>query len=232
IGIEGVIRDITELKKAQIEKARLEKEKRANETAQLRLERLASLGQLSSTIAHEINQPLQSIKALTSSFLYMDKVNKKLSYNEIHEDVSKIALRVERIENITKDMRNLLNYPDKVELEKIDINQEIIKAVSFFEQKLRSHGIKLTLDLQENSHEILFSKIQFQQVIINLMNNAISALDQTDKRNKGISIKITEEKDKTLLRFSDNGIGIKNHDMDKIFDFYYSSRKSEENIGM
>ncbi|OHD12830.1 MAG: hypothetical protein A2Y34_01690 [Spirochaetes bacterium GWC1_27_15] len=210
----------------------IEEEKLANEQFRLRSERLISLGQLTSSIAHEINQPLQSIKILSDSVIFWDKENKKLSYEKIIENFQKISERVVRIDNIIKNMRLILKSPENIAIEEIDINGTIKEIESNYKEKLTNNDINLILKLSENIKKIKFSEIQLQQIIINLLENSINALNFLKRDNKKIIIETKEEENYIIFVISDNGCGIPDKNKEKIFDPFFSTYQKKEGMGM
>ncbi len=211
---------------------KMEEDRQIQEKILLRAEQFVSFGQLTSAIAHEIRQPLQSIKILTDSVLFWDHENKRMSYEDMLQNLKKISARVDRVEKIIKNMNLMIKSPDKIEIKPININNEIIQSIEFFKQKLLAHRIKLELNFDENIKEILFSDIQFNQVVVNIINNAINALATVNKNDKLISIKTEENNDYILLTIIDNGTGINDEIKEKVFDPFFSTYNKGEGTGM
>jgi PAS domain S-box-containing protein len=223
--IGGFIRDITE-------KKQLEKEKRIHEEMSNQLERVTALSHLSSVITHEIKQPLQSIKVIADSILYLNKKDKKLSYKEVLGDLSHISDRVDRINNIINSIRSLIKAPNLLEIKNIDIVKQIKNSIKFLKEKLKNHNIDIKLDFSKNIIYAVASEIQFQQVIINLVDNAIFALDKINKKNKKIVIQTSQVESSVIIEVSDNGIGIKEENINKIFDAFYTFSEKIDRMGM
>ena len=223
--IGGFIRDITE-------KKQLEKEKRIREEMSNQLERVTSLSHLSSVITHEIKQPLQSIKVIADSILYLNKKGKELSYKEMLSDLSHISDRVDRINNIINSIKSLIKAPNLLEIKNIDIIKQIRNSIKFLKEKLKNHQIKIKFDFSNNVLNAVASEIQFQQVIINLVDNAIFALDKINKKNKKIIIKAKQNDNFVIINVIDNGIGIKEENIDRIFNAFYTFSEKNDRMGM
>ncbi len=225
--IGGFVRDNTE-------KKQLEKERQLHQEMSNQLERVTSLSHLSSAITHEIKQPLQSIKVLVDSILYLNKKGKNLTYEEVLNDLRNISDRVDRINNIINSIRSLIKTPNKLEIKDINIIRQIYDSIEYFKDKLKSHKIELMLDFSDNELNAIASEIQFQQVIINLIDNAIIALEKSNKKNKKIIIQAREKDNFVIVKIIDNGIGINIENIEKIFEAFFtlSERNDKMGIGM
>lgn len=211
---------------------KMEEEKKINEKMLLRAEQLASLGQLTTAITHEIRQPLQSIKVLTDSVIFWDKENKKMNYADMLENFTKISSRVDRIDKIIKNMRLMAQAPDKIEIKTVNLNQSINETMEMFGQKLKNNRITLKLSLDPSVPSFLFSEVQLQQVLVNLMSNAVNALNQSKKDDKTIKIQTHFSKSGVTLTVADNGPGINDNNKNKIFQPFFTTQTKSEGTGM
>jgi signal transduction histidine kinase/AmiR/NasT family two-component response regulator len=209
-----------------------EEEKLLNERNYLRTERLASLGQLTSSIAHEINQPLQSIKILADSVIFWEKENKKIPYEKVIENFHKISERVSRVDRIIKNMRLMLKMPEKIEIKPININSLIIENYEFYTEKMERHKIDFKYFLDDKMKTLSFPDVQFQQIIVNLLENAINSLDKVERENKKITIETEDKNEYVNMAIIDNGIGIQDEIKEKIFDPFFSTYQKKDGMGM
>jgi PAS domain S-box-containing protein len=223
--IAAVIKDLTEHKE-------LENQKRIHDVMVNQLERVTSLSHLSSAITHEIKQPLQSIKVIADSILYLNSKNKQLTYEEILEDTANISERVDRINNIINSIKALINTPDKLDIKSINIVKQINEAIKLYREKLKAHKIKLLFEYEANDIFALASELQLQQVMINLIENSITALNKVEREDKKIIIDILIEDDLVIIKLSDNGTGIGDNFKNKIFDAFFSLSNKTERMGM
>lgn len=213
---------------------KIENEKQINEKMMLRAQRLTSLGELTSSIAHEIRQPLHVIKMITDGIIYFQK-NKKTQNKEIQENMiglEKILKGTERIDKLIQNIYNIAKAPEKIIITDININSIIQEVIEFYKQKIKNHNITLKLNLDQNVRNIKSSKIQMEQVITNLLSNAIKALDKIKKNDKKIIINTVENNEFVLLEVIDNGPGIKEDIKEKIFDPLFTTSLDETSIGM
>ena len=220
--IGAFVRDITE-------KKLLEEEIKLHQSMENQLERVTALSHLSSAITHEIKQPLQSIKVITESILYLHDKGKSLPYEEVLGDVRDITDRVDRVNNIINSIRSLINAPEKFNVQIIEINKQINQALDFYKQKLNIHNIKLQFNKSKKEINGFASEIQLQQVIINLIENAINSLDAVQRDEKIIVISSYEEGNKVVIKADDNGTGLNKECKSRIFDAFYSLSANKNN---
>jgi C4-dicarboxylate-specific signal transduction histidine kinase len=223
VGICGVMRDITERKKA--EAAMLEAKE-----AVARSEKLASLGVMAAGITHEINQPLNSIKLSATGILYWYKHNKQRSIEDIMEEVEEISIQADRIDHIIKHLRSLAHNRESLALRPCDLNKVVKLALDFVGSQLAAHGIEVCELLARELPFILGSLTGLEEAVINLLVNAMQALDLVESVDKKIFIK-TEYDTNVVLEISDNGLGIKPEIKEKIFDPFFTTKISGENMG-
>jgi PAS domain S-box-containing protein len=214
------IRDITTRKKAQ--EASLLAE-RAN--------RFASLSTLTAGISHEINQPLTALKVEVDGLLYWkDKHPQKLPESLV-ESLLFISSEADKINQIIQHMRSLIK-PQQTESRELMLNQAIQDALTLIDQRLKSHGIKLVLDLDTLCPVILGQKTAVEQIMVNLVSNAIRAFDRVDRPDKKIAIITRASGDKCIIKVIDNGPGIQEEQLSKIFDPFFTTSMNEECQGL
>lgn len=207
----------------------VEKEKQKQEKMLMRIERLAGFATLTSGITHEIAQPLQSMKFVTASLISDAKKDKEKI--EI-ADIEKLQSKVSQITDIVKNMRYLFKSPSKIEIKDFELNYSIRKVVQILEHKLRKNGIECITKLNKEIRTLTFSEVQFQQILINLVSNAINALKDSLYEEKEIIIITEKTEDAVILRVEDSGPGIPNEIKEQIFDPFFSTKKDKDNMGM
>ena len=212
---------------------KLEREQKLQEKMILRSERLASLGSLVSAIGHEINQPLQSIKVIADSMLYWaGEKGKEPAYENLLESFKKISLRVGRADEIVKNMRLILQSPERTSIEQISIQEMVEKVTGIFRQKIKNHAVTLDLDLAPGLSPVLMAAVHFQQVLVNLLNNALAALKDYSVDQKIIRMKSYEDQNSCFFVVEDNGPGIPLENKEKIFNPFFSTYMSPDSMGM
>ncbi len=203
------------------------------EKMNMRNQRLSSLGQLSSSIAHEINQPLQSIKLLSDSVLFWQKENKELDKSIMYENFSKISQRVDRINNIIDAMRYMVYSPEKIESKEININEQITEAVNFFKDRASENHIIIRQELDRSIGSIKMSDTQFFQIMSNLISNSMNVLIKNNSdKEKNIIIRTINNDENYTIEIIDNGPGVPDNEKESIFNPFYSSFTNTKNLGL
>ena len=196
----------------------------------LRSERLAATGQLAASIAHEINSPLQGITALLSVI--------RMKYEHDKELLSQIDLINNAFISIRNTVRNLidLNRPGKEKKQPMNINQVIENTVALTRSYLKKNMVSIKLNLIAKKSKINASPQQIGQVIMNLVNNAVESIihapDFQEKLKRSapvsgeISIETHNRNDEIIITVEDNGPGISENDLAKIFDPFFTRKKT------
>ncbi|MCL6559438.1 MAG: PAS domain S-box protein, partial [Firmicutes bacterium] len=226
----AVLSDITERVRLREERQRLQEQ-----TA--RVERLASLSAMSAGIAHEINQPLNAIKVLADGMLYWYKKGHPLDLGKVIESLQKISAQAGRINEIIKHIRSFARVGDVTELAPCNLNVAVNGAMDILGRQLSAHGIVVRKELTENLPEVLGNASRLEEVVINLLVNAMQALDAVSRAEKEISCvtrpgKIRGSKKGVILEISDNGPGISDELKERIFEPFFSTKKTGEGMGL
>jgi len=211
---------------------KLEQESAERDRQLMRSERLAGMGRMMTAIGHELNQPLQSIKLLADSVLFWEAEQKRLPYHQVLENMSKISERVVYSNRIIKNMMQMIKGSDRIDARGLDLNEIVARTLEFYHEKIRKHDIILLIKQEKEIGTIQGSEVHIQQIIVNLVNNAISALDTVDRQGKRIIVATGEEEDRIILSIADNGPGIEEKKKEMIFNPFYSENDNKENLGM
>ncbi|WP_281951568.1 PAS domain S-box protein [Nitrosophilus kaiyonis] len=186
--------------------------------------RLASLGEMLGNIAHQWRQPLMELGIL------FYKIKKEAKDNKNILDIYNIGTSIlEKMSQTISDFQSFFR-PDK-EKEKFNIYETIKQSISIIEGSLKKSDIEVILS-DGKSLEVYGYKNEFSQVILNLINNAKDALNQNRLFDKKIWINIKKEKDNVLIEVIDNGGGIKDNLIDKIFEPYFTTKHSKQGTGL
>lgn len=208
IGSVGIIRDITTVKKLQQEL----REK----------ENLALIGEVVSSIAHSFSNPLNIISG-NADYLLQDKKPGTEGYEEM-----KIIL--EESARITHSIRQLLNLsrPFKIEKTLNDLNKIIGDVIQNSKHLFGEKKITIKKSLEENLGEFLFGKNEIQEVLSNIVANAIQAIPDEGE----IKIKSYKSNQMVNIDIKDNGTGISKENLEKIFMPFYSSKAYGKGTGL
>ncbi|MFC1907416.1 PAS domain S-box protein [Chloroflexota bacterium] len=218
IGILAIARDITERK--QEEERRLELERKAQVSS-----RLATIGELASGIAHEINNPLSGVIGYSDILMQQEDLPE-----EVKREIKVINEGGKRVASIVNRILTFARY-DKPEKEPVDINEIINTTVAMRSYTMEASNISVTTQLDSELPKIIADGGQLQQVFLNIILNAEKEMILS--HNKGnFSIK-TESVDSTIrISFTDDGPGIAKENLDKIFDPFFTTREVGEGTGL
>ena len=238
-GMVVIAFDISERKQAEDERrkyfqARIEAEKKYAEAVQLAEEtaRMASVGVMAAGITHEINQPLSAIQVHADTALYLAKEeNYDIPYpiTKIFQDVSEGARRISKI---IQHMKSYWVSPYDEALEKIDVNEAVRNAVSLVNRRAFSHSAALETVLRNEPTYIMARSVQMEQIVINLVTNAIQSLDLKNSADKRITIRTAVDDNEAVLEVSDSGIGLPLENLEELFDPFVSTNKRGEGMGL
>lgn len=192
--------------------------------------RLSTLGQMSASLAHEINQPLASISmSAEASLRWMNRPEPDLP--EINSCVTAIVKEAHRAAEVVKRIRTL-SKKGTVTLLQLDLREVISESVLLLEKELQRHHIHSNLQLPDIQAWVAGDKIQLQQVLINLLVNAIQAMEQTAVSARHLTISLEAEQQNWQLKVADSGAGITADNYPLLFDAFYSTKSEGMGMGL
>jgi len=212
------------------EKVQKEIAKNEEKTKQLiQQSRLAQMGEMLSMIAHQWRQPLTAISATTNNILIRLMLDENLPKKELEKELSLISDYSIHLSTTIDDFRNFF----KTDKEKILISLENIinNSVSIIKGSLDSNNIKLEIELNSNE-EIMVHATEINQVILNIIKNAEDVLVENLVLDSKIKIKTYSDEQNVYIEISDNGSGIKQDIIDKVFDPYFSTKSEKDGTGL
>ena len=198
--------------------------------------KMATLGEMATGVAHELNQPLSVIKT-ASSF-----ISRKISKNEeIDQDIlntlsQEIESHVDRASKITNHMR-LFGRKSTFSKEAINVNDTVKRSFDIFSQQLKLREIEVKWELDGNLPEIIADAVRLEQVFINLLINARDSIvtrseNNEDDKLKQITIATSLNDSVVIVKISDTGTGIPETDINKIFEPFFTTKKVGEGTGL
>jgi len=203
-------------------------EQRLLEAQIIQSDKMASIGQLVSGVAHELNNPLTSIAGLAELLLERPP----------HPELPREHLRVihDQAERAGRIVRNLLTFARKGVAEKtaVDLREVVARTSLLITYELQLHGIELDSDLSPDGAMVLGDRYELQQVLLNLVTNAVQAvtgLAEGKPRRITLSISLTDD-GKTALRVRDTGPGVPGHLVPYLFTPFFTTKAPGEGTGL
>ncbi len=223
-GIPAIIEDITERKRAEVawHDAR---------EALSRATRLTVMGELSASIAHEINQPLAAIitngraceRFLTFSPPDLDEV--KDAVGEIVRDGRRASEVLKRIRAMSKN-----SAPERGQ---VDVNQAIAEVLALTRDELLRHRVSVQTDLHSNLPTIMADRVQLQQVVLNLVMNGIDAMRAVADRSRILTVRsLLSDRGNIAVNVADSGIGLDPANRERIFDTFFTTKPEGMGMGL
>jgi len=233
---ETELRELTDSLERQVRVRTNELEHRNEALAKARSElahvaRVTSLGVLTASIAHEVNQPLTAIAANGESSLHW-LTRDKPDIEKVQLLTKRVVADARRASEIIGRIRDMTSQRAP-EQKFLSIDDVINESLSFLHHELQEKGIVVSLDLTRELPEIIGNRTQLQQVIVNLTINAIQAMTQLAPADRRISVR-TMLSDPETVRCSieDSGPGIDPEHLPRLFDSFFTTKDSGMGIGL
>ena len=193
--------------------------------------KMATLGEMSAGVAHELNQPLTVIKTGSNFILRKIKNNQPISDDTLKTLAEEIDSQVDRASGIINHMRE---FGRKTEIHKtaVQVNEVISGMLTVIGRQIELRKIKLIIDLDPDLPSILGDQNRLEQVFINLAMNARDALAEPVITEKIIRIRSFFENGWVKIDFTDNGCGIPKENQEKIFEPFYSTKGVGQGTGL
>ena len=193
-------------------------------------DKMASLGRVAAGIAHEIRNPLSGIN------IYLNTLGKLLGKqtqpDKVEEILDNLQSASHRIEGVIRRVMDF-SKPGAPRLAPVDPNQAVQEALNLTATTLRKKGIAVSVELAADLPAMLMDRRMIEEVILNLTNNAVDALDQDrSRKSKRIRIISAADGDGISITVSDSGPGVPEHLREKIFDPFYTTKRDSTGIGL
>jgi C4-dicarboxylate-specific signal transduction histidine kinase len=186
------------------------------------------MGAMTASIAHEINQPLAAIVANASAGLrWMDRTPPHL--NEIRESFEQIGQEGRRAAEVIDSIRSMFKSKELAHVS-VDLNQLIREVLALLEGSIQKHGIAMQTELDDALVSVTGNRVQLQQVLFNLLTNAIEAMESVANRRMLVRSEFGNGEVKVTVE--DSGSGIDPKDIDKIFSSFFTTKVEGMGMGL
>ena len=222
----GTVIDVTERKKAEEAREAL----RETQAALARVSRVNTMGELTASLAHEVNQPIAAASTNANTclrWLAADTPN----IEEARAAAMRIVTDVKRAGEIISRIRQLFQKGSS-EREFVDINEIIREMIVLLRGETTRYNIIVRTDLAADLPRVMADRVQLQQLLMNLMINGVEAMKAVDGPRE-LSIKSQSAQDAPLmLSVSDTGVGLPQHQADQIFNPFFTTKGDGTGMGL
>jgi len=205
------------------------KKERKQEQLLIQQSKLASMGEMIGNIAHQWRQPLNALGLIIQNIHFSYQIN-ELNDEFMNQSVKKANLLTDNMSKTIDDFRNFFK-PNKVK-EVFDLNNSINKSVDLLNISFTHYQIEILKKFDNEKIEVLGYLNEFSQVIVNILNNAKDAFNESTVENPRIIIHTYIKNSFAFVEIIDNATGINDDLIEKIFDPYFSTKEEGQGIGI
>lgn len=192
--------------------------------------RLITMGEMASTLAHELNQPLAAITSYNTGCL--NKLESgNFSPDELKHALGKIAVQAQRAGQIIRRVHDFVRKSEP-KLAPCDLAEVIDDSVGFIDAAAKLLNIRIEREIQGMRPELMADPVMIEQVLLNLMRNGIEAMSETPLENRRLTVKLYQQDDHMQIRVIDRGSGIPLELREKLFTPFYSTKTEGMGIGL
>jgi PAS domain S-box-containing protein len=225
-GMVGTVMDVTERKQAEEERERL----RQAQSDLARVNRVTTMGELTASLAHEVNQPIGAAVTNASTclrWLASDTPN----LEEARAAAMRVVTDGRRAAEIISRVRQLFKKGTQ-ERESVDINEVIREMIVLLQGEAERHGILVMTDLARDIPQLMGDRVQLQQVMMNLIMNSIDAMKHVDGTRGLAVVSRLLENEEILVSVSDTGVGLPQQQADQIFNAFFTTKLHGTGMGL
>ena len=224
------ILDLTDLKRAEAEARENERRYRAVQSQLAHANRTSTMGQLTASIAHEVNQPITALVINAQSALRaLDAEEPDLA--DVAEALESIVKDGNRAGEIIARIRSLIKKTPAA-LERLAIGEPIAEIVELVRGEAKRHGVSVRLDLEEDLPSVRGDRVQLQQVLLNLAMNAIEAMDEDCETRELCVAASRSEEGGVVVAVRDTGPGLDAQLCEYVFDAFYTTKTTGLGMGL
>jgi len=210
--------------------------KRAEELARQQQEklqltsRLVTMGEMASTLAHELNQPLAAITSYNTGCLNKlesDHFNR----SELKDALGKLGVQAQRAGRIIRRVHDFVRKSEP-RVASCDLAEVIDDSIGFIEGAAKLHDVRIVRQIQGYCQELMADRVMLEQALLNLMRNAIEAMSNTPPERRRLTIRLTRQDDQMLIHVIDGGTGIPPSVQEKLFTPFFSTKTDGMGMGL
>lgn len=199
---------------------------RQTQTELIQAGKLAALGQMSAALSHEFNQPLAAVKSYADNAIQFLARGRE---EETRENIRRISAMADRMASISKHLRNFARRPQE-KVRPVELVPVMQDALAILQGRLEAGRVDVRLDLPDEPAWVIGGHVRLQQVIVNLLNNALDAME--DQEGPVIEVELSRVGDRWSLKIRDHGPGIDEETIGKIFDPFFTTKTPGRGLGL
>lgn len=204
----------------------------------IQTERMVAIGEMATGIAHEINQPLNTISFCIDN-LFQALQSDKADETYVKEKSIKIFGSIHRMRSIIDHVRNFARGNDDIILSSFPISEPVDNALSLYTEQLKDHGINVIKELNDNTKDVLVygNTYKIEQVLINLLSNARDSMEEKKSKQETdfqpyLQVKAEVVNNMIIITVSDNGMGMNSEQLAQITKPFYTSKAPGKGTGL
>lgn len=218
-----VIRDLTQ-------RMFLEEQRRLHQAELARVARLSTMGEMASGLAHELNQPLAAILNYTHGSLRRME-SAAWDSAAVRGAIEEVAAQAERAGEIIRRLRGFMRRREPRQ-DRQDVNELVEEVVRFLVPETRRSQVKVMLDLAEPLRPVHVDSIEIEQVILNLVRNAIEAMECEPPGQRQLTIRTLQSERFVEVQVSDKGPGLPHAVRERLFDPFFTTKPTGAGLGL
>ncbi|CCE10690.1 PAS sensor protein [Bradyrhizobium sp. STM 3843] len=223
--------DLSERKRAEAEARESERRYRETQMELVHANRVAIMGQLATSIAHEVNQPNTAVMASAQAALrWLERDRPKLE--QVREALIRVVHNSIRSSEVIQRIRDLIKKAPR-ERDCLAINQVIRHVIELTRVEATRNGVSVRTEFDKSLPMVIGDRVELQQVAVNLILNAIEAMSGTRDGERGLVIRTTrEDRDTVLVSIADTGPGLRPEDLQRLFEPFYTTKPGGLGVGL
>jgi two-component system sensor histidine kinase DctS len=215
--------DVTERKHVE-EQARLQQEKMQ------RTARLTTMGEMASTLAHELNQPLSAIASYNTGCL--NKLNSgTFNAEELRAALGKLGVQAQRAGQIIRRIHDFVRKSEP-NVAPFSMNEVVTDTIGFLAAEARKRAVRIAVEVCPANPVVTADRILIEQVILNLARNAIEAMGHTPRLERMLVAEVAQTDDEVQVRIADHGGGVASEVADKLFTPFFTTKDEGMGLGL
>lgn len=204
------------------------KERRRIQKELIQAGKLAALGQFSTGIAHELNQPLSAIR----HYIHNARILLQRGDLKTHqENLNKVSGLAERMAKMINHLKTFARWPTG-KLTAVDLPAAIERALVLLSARLDTERVRIEKNYPEEGQKVVAEDVRLEQVLVNIIGNAIDAVGEMPDGHRRITIEIDDQGKKWIIGIIDSGPGIDPTEIDSIFDPFYTTKDVGKGLGL